>query len=119
VITTIDIRRWATALPEVQETSHFRFQTPIYKVRGKTFVGMGRDEATAVFCISEEQAARAAESDPASCAAVRRMDARRSFLGLEVRLGPATNVSQIRQLVVDAWRHQAPKRLVAEFDRST
>jgi hypothetical protein len=48
VVTTEDIRRWAMALPEVEETSHFRFHVPLWKVRGQ--------------------------------------DARRSFLGLQVRL---------------------------------
>jgi hypothetical protein len=116
VITTDDIRRWATALPEVEETSHFRFHVPIFKVRGRTFLGMGQDEKTAVFCVSEHEADSAAATDPATFESVRRMDARRSFLGLQVELG---NVSEerIRLLVEKAWRQRAPKRLVAERDR--
>jgi hypothetical protein len=116
VTTTDDIRRWATALPEVEETSHFRFHVPVFKVRGRTFLGLGQDETTAVFCISEQQANDAAAADPAACAAVRRLDARRTFLGLQVEL---RNVSEecIRHLVEGAWRQQAPKRLVAERDR--
>jgi hypothetical protein len=115
VITTDEIRRWATELPEVEEISHFRFKVPVFKVRGRTFCGMGKDEQTAVFCISEEQANAAALADPATCEAVRRMDARRSFLGLQVELGNVTK-EPIRHLVDEAWRHQAPKRLVAEYD---
>jgi hypothetical protein len=116
VITTDDIRRWATALPQVEETSHFRFHVPIFKVRGRTFLGMGQDEKTAVFCVSEHGADSAAATDPATFESVRRMDARRSFLGLQVELG---NVSEerIRLLVEKAWRQRAPKRLVAERDR--
>jgi len=87
VATTDDIRRWATALPEVEETSHFRFHVPVFKVRSRTFLGMGQDEATAVFCVSEQEAGNAAAADPATCEAVRRRDARRSFLGLQVELG--------------------------------
>ena len=79
--TTDDIRRWAMALPEVQETSHFRFHVPVWKVRDRTFLGMGRDETTAVFCVSEQDADNAAATDPASYEAVRRKDARKSLLG--------------------------------------
>lgn len=41
--TTDDIRRWAMALPEVEETSHFRFHVPVFKIRGRTFLGLGKD----------------------------------------------------------------------------
>ena len=75
------------ALPEVEETSHFLFHTPVFKVRGRTFLGMGKGETTVVFRISEQEANAAAAADPATCAAVRRQDARRSFLGLQVELG--------------------------------
>ena len=115
--TTEDIRRWAMALPEVQETSHFRFHVPVFKVRGRTFAGMGRDEETAVFCVAEQDADQAAVSDPDDYRAVRRPDARRSFLGLEVdlrRVGP----ERVRQLLDDAWHQQAPTRLITDPDRA-
>jgi hypothetical protein len=118
VIITDDIRRLAMALPEVEETSHFRFHVPVWKVRGRTFLGMGRDETTAVFCVSEKEAEDAAAADPATYAAVRRQDARRSFLGLQVQLGNAP-AERIRNLVEHAWRQQAPKRLAAQYDRDT
>jgi hypothetical protein len=104
------------ALPEVEETSHFRFHVPVWKVRGKTFLGMGRDERTAVFCIGEQEAQRAATAVPASFEAVRRQDARRSFLGLQAELS-SISPERIRDLAEMAWRHQAPKRLAAEYNR--
>lgn len=104
------------ALPEVEETSHGRFRTPVWKVRGRTFLGVGKTERTAVFCVSEEQARAAAEADPASCAAVRRQDARRSFLGLEVVLDGLSR-QRGRELAEMAWRQQAPKRLAARRDQ--
>ncbi|MFZ0214790.1 MAG: MmcQ/YjbR family DNA-binding protein [Candidatus Dormiibacterota bacterium] len=112
-----DIRRWALALPEVAETSHHLFHEPVFKVRGRSFLGIGAGGSTAVFCISEQDANEAAAADPATCEAVRRRDARRSFLGLQVQLASVPD-SRIRRLVEDAWRRQAPKRLVAERDRS-
>jgi hypothetical protein len=44
---------------------------------------MGRDETNPVFCIAEESANARAAADPDHAVAVRRRDARRSFLGLE------------------------------------
>ena len=41
--TTDDIRRWAMALPEGEETSHFHFHVPVFKIRGRTFLGLGKD----------------------------------------------------------------------------
>lgn len=115
---TNDIRRWATALPEVEETEHFRFHVPVFKVRGRTFVGMGQDSTTAVFCVAEQEAYDVAAADPAVYEALRRPDARKSFLGLQVRLGDVS-ADRVRSLVEQAWRQQAPKRLVAEHDRDS
>lgn len=63
---TDDIRRRATAFPEVEETEHLRLHVPVWKVRGKTFLGMGKDSTTAVFCIDEQDANDAAGEDPAT-----------------------------------------------------
>jgi hypothetical protein len=87
------------------------------RVRGRTFVGLGKDETTAVFCINEQEADHAAAADPGACQAVRRGDARRSFLGLQVELA-SLPPQRIRPLVEEAWRQQAPKRLAAERSRS-
>jgi hypothetical protein len=110
---TSQIRAWAIALPEVTEKQHFLFKVPVWQVRGRTFLGMGRDETTAVFCITEESAAAAAAADPGHAASVRRTDARRSFLGLEVRLAGVA-AERVEALVREAWTAKAPKRLAAE-----
>lgn len=113
IATTSEIRAWATALPEVTEKQHFRFKVPVWQVRGKTFLGMGRDENTAVFCITEESADAAAAADSEHAAAVRRRDARRSFLGLEVQLA-AVPAKRVEALVREAWASKAPKTLVKQ-----
>jgi hypothetical protein len=111
--TTEDIRDWATALPEVTEKQHFRFKVPLWQVRGKTFVGMGADATTAVFCISESAADQHARAHPATATAVRRMDARRSFLGLEVQLAGVSS-EFVKDLVQEAWVAQAPRSLARQ-----
>jgi hypothetical protein len=46
---------------------------------------------------------------------IHRSDARRSFLGLSVRL-TAVSEDRVRDLFEQAWRHQAPRRLVLAHD---
>jgi len=112
-VTTELLRMWATALPEVTEKQHFRFKVPLWQVRGKTFSGMGGDQTTAVFCIREDSAVRRAAEDPAHLTAVRRMDARRSFLGLEVKLS-GVPAELVHALVEEAWCAQAPRALAKQ-----
>jgi hypothetical protein len=109
-MTTSEIRALATALPEVTEKQHFRFNVPVWQVRGRTFLGMGRDETSAIFCVTEDSAEAAAAADPDHAAPARRMDARRSFLGLEVRLA-GVQTERVEALVREAWAAQAPKTL--------
>lgn len=111
VITTEGIRRWAMILPEVTEKSHVRFKVPVFQVSGKTFAGMGRHEGTAIFCIAEDAADAAGAANPDRYESVRRGDARHSFLGLQVRLD-GLDRARAQELVEQAWRTQAPKRLV-------
>ena len=106
------------ALPEVTEKQHHLFKVPVWQVRGKTFLGMGREETTAVFCITEESANAAAVADPEHAAAVRRMDARRSFLGLEVQLA-AVPAKRVEALVLEAWVAHAPKMLIKQHIAAT
>jgi hypothetical protein len=113
VMTTSEIRALATALPEVTEKQHFRFKVPVWQVRGKTFLGMGRDETSAVFCVTEDSAEAAATADPDHATLARRMDARRSFLGLEVRLA-GVPAERVEALVREAWAAQAPKTLARQ-----
>jgi hypothetical protein len=111
---TDQIRVLATALPEVTERQHFRFKVPLWQVRGRTFLGMGRDETTAVFCISEESANAVAEAHPEHAAAVRRSNAQRSFLGLELRLA-GIPLERVDALVREAWVVQAGRALTRKY----
>jgi hypothetical protein len=115
VITGDVLRRCAAALPEVEEFTYFRFGVPLWKVRGKTFAGLGSGATTAVFCVSPDEAAAAAADDPATYEVVHRSDARRSFLGLSVQ-SAAVSEERVRELIEHAWRHKAPRRLVLTHD---
>jgi hypothetical protein len=107
------LRAWATALPSVTEKPHARFKLPVWQVSGRTFLGMGPDAATATFCISEKSAATAAAAHPEYARLVHRSDARRSYLGLEVRLR-AVSGARLKLWVLEAWAARAPKKLVQQ-----
>jgi hypothetical protein len=117
VITLDDVRRFATALPEVEEVTHFRFGQPVFKVGGKPFAGGGgsKGETTAVFSVTQEEAATAVADDPATYEEVWRPGARKSLIGLRVDLAKVS-VERVRELVEHAWRNQAPKRAVSAYD---
>jgi hypothetical protein len=115
VITIEDIRRFATALPDVEEFTHFRFRVPGFKVAGKAFAGLEKGHRTAVFSISQEEAAKAVAEDPGTYEEVWRTAAARSFVGVRVDLAKASN-KRVQELVEHAWRNKAPRRMVAAYD---
>lgn len=113
MITLDDIRRIATAFPEVEETTHFRL--PGFKVRGKPFAGVEKGAATAVFSVGQDEAAKAVAEDPATYEEVWRTAATKIFVGLRVDLAKVSE-DRVRDLVERAWRNKAPKRVVAAYD---
>jgi hypothetical protein len=104
------LRAWATELPSVTERRHARFNVPVWQVSGETFLGMGPDRTTAIFCIPEESASAAAVAHPEFAHLVYRPDSRRSYLGLEVRLRLVSG-ARLKLWVLEAWAAKAPKRL--------
>lgn len=114
MITLDEIRGYATALPEVEEKPHFRL--PGFRVRDKLFVHLEKGDAHAIVCVSQAEAVAAATSNPDTYEEVWR-DHGRIFVGLRVDLAKVTK-GQVRELVEQAWRNKAPKRLVAEHDRT-
>jgi hypothetical protein len=112
------LRAWATALPSVTEKRHARSNLPVWQVHGRTFLGMGPGRATATFCIPEESAATAAAAHPEYTRVVHRSDARRGYLGLEVRLRFASG-ARLKLWTLEAWAAKAPKKLAEQslYDR--
>lgn len=110
-----DIRRAATALPGVEEDTHFNL--PAFKVNGKVFVVLQEGRHHAILHVDERTAEATVAESPAACEAVSR-NGGRIFVGLRVDLegmGPGA----FDELVERAWRHRAPKRMVAAHDRGS
>lgn len=124
-VTFDDIRALALALPEVEEGTFARTSTS-FKIRGKhgfarfgaPISGLDPDDAddTLMIRIPQEQRDVLLENAPdrffitdhfatGGCVLARLRTLRRRDL------------AEIEDLLADAWRRFAPKRLLAEFDR--
>jgi hypothetical protein len=101
--TSVDVRRIALTLPEVNEDPHFG--RPSFRVRGKVMLVLKPDERMFIRASSTEQEALSSM----------RPDVFTVDDGLQVRIG-GISVSEARELVYEAWRLVAPKRLVAQFE---
>jgi hypothetical protein len=116
MITLEDIRAHATALPEVEEKLHFG--RPAFRVRDRLFVSvhLEPDVASVILHVDEARAAAAADDDPDTYEQVwREHGGRQIFVGLRVDLAEVP-AERFRSLLEDAWRHRAPKRLVAQTE---
>lgn len=105
-----EVREIALSLPEAEERETWRSVT--FRVRNKIFVIMSDDGTNAsVKASREEQKALIAEAPetftyPAYVG-------RHGWVGVDVtRIGR----DHLRELVTEAWRMTAPKRLVKTFD---
>ncbi len=111
MITVDRLRAVALTLPEVEERE--TWGRPTLRVRGKMFLTLSDDAATVtVKARPDEQAALIAVD--AETFAVAAYVGRYGWV--QVRLD-RVEAGQLEELVVEAWRQTAPKRLVAAFDQ--
>lgn len=111
MITPEDVRRMALALPETTEGTHFRM--PAFQVRGKNFAGLERGGTHATLALAESDVDAALAEDPAAIEPVRRSG---KPIGVRVDLAKVTP-ERFASLTELAWRHKAPRQLVASFDQ--
>jgi hypothetical protein len=98
-------------LPEVEEGTWFR--TPCLRVRKKSFCRMKEDGETLVIRVVDlEDKEALLRSDPGVYHTTPHYD---GYPYVLVRLA-AADPAALEELVEDAWRLVAPKRLVAAFD---
>ena len=106
-----DVLAIGTSLPEVTESTWFR--TPCLRVRKKSFCRMKEDGETLVIRVVDEQDKVALmRMEPEVFFTTPHYD---GYAYVLVRLA-AVDRSQLGELLEDAWRLVAPKRLVAAYD---
>jgi hypothetical protein len=105
-----DLRETALNLPEAEERETWGNAT--FRVRDKIFVIMAADGSTAsVKASHEEQKALIAE-DPETFTYPAYVG-RHGWIGVNL---PQVAPAHLRELVTEAWRMTAPKRVVRTFD---
>lgn len=113
MITLADIRSYAIALPDVVEKPHFRL--PGFRVADRLLAHLEKGDAHAIVCVGQAEA-RAAVADQSDVFEEVWREHGRIFVGLRVDLAEVSE-TRMQGLIEHAWRHRAPKRLVAEYDR--
>lgn len=106
-----DLRDYATSLPDVQESTHFRL--PSFKVHGKSLLLFEKGHASVLVSVDQATAAEVVSEAPDVYEAVWRNGS--IFVGVRVNLARVPP-ERMRKLVKQAWRHRAPRRVVASYD---
>ena len=110
-VTLRTVRRLALALPEVEERPCCG--TPGFRVRGKFLARLREDGETLVVRCGDDERDFRMQSDPGTFFTT---DHYRGYPHVLVRLA-SVRPADLRDVLEHAWRRNAPKRLVAEYDR--
>ena len=105
-------RRLAIHLPGVEEGTSYG--TPALKVKGKLFARLHDNGEWLVVRIDLDERAMRLETEPDLFLIT---DHYLAYPWILVRLA-VVQEDELRELLEDAWRLAAPKRLIDEFDRS-
>ncbi len=104
------VRRLALALPESTEAPHHDMTS--FRVGGKIFATMPPElDRVHIFVAADEVAGYVAEYP----GAVEELWWGERLSGCRVVLGRATQ-ALLRELLAEAWRRRAPKKLLEQFD---
>jgi hypothetical protein len=104
-----DVRALALSLPGAEEKLHF--DQPDFRVRNRIFVTLSTDGQRSWIKVNRDDMLALSQSDPQTYES--KPWGASSWLG--VTLSHA-DPEEFRELVLDAWRGVAPKRVRAAFD---
>jgi hypothetical protein len=103
-------RRLALSLPEVTEAPHF--EKASFRIRGKIIATIPQGNQFLHVFVDEHITKAFAAEDPA---AFEELFWGKKLVGVRIALRKARTPA-VRELLEEAWRLKAPKRLVASFD---
>jgi hypothetical protein len=110
MVTAEDVRRLAGSLPRSEEAlvrDHVKF-----RVGRLVFISISPDETSMGFAFPKEERAALVASEPDKFHMPSRSDERYNWV--QVWLA-AIDETELRELVVDAWRMVVPKRVAASW----
>ena len=105
-----EFRAAALALPEVQENSHM--DTPDFRVRNRIFATLPTDGAQGVIKLMPDEQAALLGSQPE----VYGTPGGWGRHGWTTVYLDAADAAEVRELLQEAWRAVAPKKLVRQMD---
>jgi hypothetical protein len=105
-----DVRELALSLPGAHESHHF--EVTDFRVNNKIFCTLPRPGQMGMRIAPDEQAALLAE-DPDTFEPAKGKWGEQGWTLIRL---DAVDRDHLRELITDAWRHRAPKKLVAEYD---
>jgi hypothetical protein len=111
-MTGSEFRRVALSLPEAEEVETWGH--PTFRVRRKIFASMSPDGRSGGVKASREEQAALIAADPQTFSVA---DYVGRYGWVHIRLASA-DAGELRQLIIEAWRRTAPKRLVVAYDAS-
>lgn len=103
-------RGFALSLPETTDEPHHDMSS--FRVAGKIFATVTPDEARLHVFVAEPEIAASVAEDPT---AFEPLLWGKSVRGLRVLLAAAA-ADRVEELLTEAWRRRAPRRLVVAFD---
>jgi hypothetical protein len=110
-VTLAIVRRLALALPGVEEG--VSYGTPGFRVRGKFLARLWEDGATLVVKCGDDERDFRMKANPETFFVT---DHYRGYPTVLVRLARVRQ-ADLQAVLEEAWRRQAPKRLVKEYDQ--
>ncbi|HEY8601023.1 MAG TPA: MmcQ/YjbR family DNA-binding protein [Thermomicrobiales bacterium] len=110
MVTFDEVRAWVLALPGAEEGTSYG--TPAFRVRGKLLARLREEGDVLVVKVEIDYRDLLIHGSPEIYFTTPHYT---GYPAVLVRL-PAADPGKLREILTDAWRVHAPKRLVAEFD---
>lgn len=110
MVTVDDVRRIARSLPRTEEA--LVKDRVKFRVGRLVYIALSRDETLMGFAFPRDERAALVASEPETFLMPVKSDERYNWV--RVRLA-AIDETQLRELVVDAWRMVVPKRVAAAY----
>jgi hypothetical protein len=108
MVTVSEVRAWAMSLPRTSE--HLIYDHVKFRVGKIVYASVSPDESTMGVGFPREERAALVAAEPQKFSLPRLSDQR--FHWVHVRMA-AIDVTEMRELITDAWRMVVPKRVAA------